>query len=1193
MVDLNKIFGEKSEDVNTQTEKAFSIKRENVANYLRGNEEGELTREDIIGNKQFIKDARTFLADRDGDLKHLSSSNKEIFDDFMNHFRYQDTNEWTAGKDLQYAQDLAEASRDKNNLQRAEDARKKITAMHNVTMAYDKMTGESGTWDFFLDYAGSLAKAPSTYLGLISGGAAKAGAIAGQQALKFGLRRVLAASLKGSIAPVIVEGAAGAVQGAAQQKTRQEVGLEGDPLLGGAIGFAGGAIPAGVISTGLGALRYTKGYKTGSLVREGTEARKAKAEEAQRLTEVTLRQKDAKAVFFRDQLKEVVDETIEIEAKSKAKKSQKDRALPTDKVKGGMKIEKKISPTGYLVGLEEKTVDRIIAASIEIAESIGWQTTDNPNRRITMAVADAIEAASITDAKIAAAKETAKLRSRGMSGVMRTLGEEPPAKPAIAKKELRKEELIKIADKYNLTPDELAMVFIADASQAGRLLGKLSAMKGKLTPTDITNAKIARKEHKDIVDSLSIIDPEITKVLDENLARVGKTGQKTWELVKNVDILRRGLMVVQPKTTIRNLMNAGIRAPIYMLDHGMYDLLQNGRLTGFKSAIKLPLDFLSRGDAEALALVFKKGNPLTYQRVFREAMDLNEELGAGSGFARVGRKINVINTLLDNGIKKSIFLNEVRTAIGGEEALKAYMGGKGGAKKNLDFNDWFRQNPELAAKAMDEALSFTYQKGFKKGTAAGTITQLSSNPLFTAFVPFPRFLVNQTQFMYEHAPLLSFAGAAVKKAKGKPLGINMRERITKQITGSLFLYGALQVRAMQGPETPWNYIKDQNTGMLYDITALLGPFAPFFFGADVILRANKGQLKELSPVITEESRNKYEKSNWDEINWRDVSKAFTGMQIKGGIDTGFVVLDELFTEIATAGQGEETGEKLFRIGTKFSANYLRTFTIPVGVFKDIDATFDPEGRKIMDTDSADLGALFIRKVLAGLPETKAVANFETYLGIKSDFSDSLRQARAEGEEEQDRLYIPTSSGEEGFVERKMPISATLLGITARQPFNLIERELGRLNKPYYWWYGKDKNILADRIMKKTMGELSDQLAPAFIKSSTYQNAKRRAQVIYLGNLRSSYRKMAMDVTRSKLATLKLTPEEEEEVSKVIKTMPTEADKKKFEDLTLDERKAAREAWEGFYPELPSLDDSKAYDWAVGYIKSQRPIGKAD
>ena len=1190
MVDLNRLFGEESEDVNAQTDKAFSIQRENVADYLRGNEEGELTREDVINNKQFIRDARTFLIDRQGDAKYLSASNEDIFDDFMNHFRYQDTNEVTAVKDLQYAQDLAEARRDTSNSQRAEDARKKLTAMHNVTMAYDKMTGESGTWDFFLDYAGSLAKAPSTYLGIISGGAAKAGAIAGQQALKFGLRRVLAASLKGAIAPVAIEGTAGALQGAAQQKTRQEVGLEGDPLLGGAIGFLGGAAPAGVLGTGLGALRYTKGYKAGTLAREGTEARKARAEEAQRLTEATLRQKDAKAVFFRDQLKEVVEETAEIGAKRKTKKSSTKSALPEDKVKGGIKIEKKVSPTGYLAGLEEKTVDRIIAATIEIAESIGWESEGG--KRITLAVADAIEAASITDARIAAAKETAKLRSQGMSGVMRTLGEEPPAKPAIAKKELRREELIKIADKYNLTPDELAMVFIADASQAGRLLGKLSAMKGKLTPTDILNANNARREHKTLVESLSKIDPEMAKILDENLARVGKTGQKTGEILRNIDILRRGLMVVQPKTTIRNLMNAGIRAPIYMLDHGINDLLQHGRLTGFKSAIKLPLDFLSRGDAEALALIFKEGNPLTYQRVFREAMDLNEELGAGSGFARVGRKINVLNTLLDNGIKKSIFLNEIRTAIGGEEALKAYMRGKGGAEKNLDFNDWFRQNPELTAKAMDEALAFTYQKGFKdKGfLSAGWLTKQSSNPIFTAFVPFPRFLVNQTQFMYEHAPLLSFAGWGVqlmKKSKGKPLKMNLRERLTKQATGALFLYGALQVRAMQGPETPWNYIKDQNTGMMYDITALLGPFAPYFFTADFMLRANKGALAENVPVITQEMQNKYEKSNWDTINWRDVSKAFTGMQVKGGIDTGFVVLDELFTGLV----GADTPEKGIKALTKFGANYVRTFTIPVGIFKDFDATFDPAGRRIMDTDSVDLWGLFIRKALAGLPETKAVANFETYLGIRPDFSNALRQARATGEEEQDLLFVPTTSGEEEAIERKIPASATLLGATARQPFSLVERELSRLNKPYYWWYGKDKNVIADRIMKREMGKLSDQFAPGLISDPVYQNADSRKQVLYLGNLRSSLRKMAVGVTRVELSGITLTPEDEKEVRKIIRRQPTEADKKKFEDLTTDERNAAIEQWESTYPELPSLEDSKAYDWAVGFIESQRSIGK--
>ena len=623
-----------------------------------------------------------------------------------------------------------------------------------------------------------------------------------------------------------------------------------------------------------------------------------------------------------------------------------------------------------------------------------------------------------------------------------------------------------------------------------------------------------------------------------------------------------------------------------MLDHGINDLLQHGRLTGFKSAIKLPLDFLSRGDAEALALVFKEGNPLTYQRVFREAMDLNEELGAGSGFARVGRKINVLNTLLDNGIKKSIFLNEVRTAIGGEDALKAYMRGKGGAEKNLDFNDWFRQNPDLAAKAMDEALAFTYQKGFKKGTWAGRITQLSSNPLFTAFVPFPRFLVNQTQFMYEHMPLLSFAGAAVQKMRDKPLKMNMRERFTKNATGALFLYGALQVRAMQGPETPWNYIKDQNTGLLYDITALLGPFAPFFFTADYMLRANKGKLAENVPVITQENQDKYERSNWDEINWRDVSKAFTGMQIKGGIDTGFIALDELFTGVATM----EHPEQGFKILTKFAANYARTFTIPVGMFKDVDATFDPEGRKIMDTDSVDLLGLFIRKALAGLPETKAVANFETYLGIKSEFSDALRQARAEGEEEQDRLFIPTGTD----VERKVPLSATFLGATARQPFNLVEQELGRLNKPYYWWYGKEKDVRVNRLMKEQMGILSDRYVPGLISTTEYQEKDPKGQVILLGNYKSSLRSMARQNTLNYLENIPLENPTQEEKDTIKKwSRASAADLWKFDKLSKVERQAAVAQWNKENPDGPSLQESNAYSWAVEYIKTMDKLGKLE
>ena len=309
MTNISKLFNEEP-DVNAQTEKAFSVGQANMAQYLRGNEEGDLTREDLIGNKNFINDARAFLTNRQGGLEFISMSNEDVFESFMNHFRHQDVNEVTALKDLQYAQDLADKRRDKVDTVGSENARKQLTAMHNMTVAYDKITGEAGSLDFFMDYAGGLVRAPSTWLGIITGGAGKAGAIAGQQAIKFGLRRVLAAALKGSIAPMAIEGTAGAIQGAAQQKTRQEVGLEGDPLLGGAIGFAGGAVGAGVLGTGLGALRYTKGYKAGALAREGTLARKARAEEAQRLTNLTLRQKHFKdnQTFFREDLKKTAEE---------------------------------------------------------------------------------------------------------------------------------------------------------------------------------------------------------------------------------------------------------------------------------------------------------------------------------------------------------------------------------------------------------------------------------------------------------------------------------------------------------------------------------------------------------------------------------------------------------------------------------------------------------------------------------------------------------------------------------------------------------------------------------------------------------------------------------------------------------------------------------------------------------------------
>ena len=58
-----------------------------IADYLKGNEKGELTKEDVVDNKKFIGSARRFLKVRE---PGTYSTNEDVFDAFMNHFRHQD-----------------------------------------------------------------------------------------------------------------------------------------------------------------------------------------------------------------------------------------------------------------------------------------------------------------------------------------------------------------------------------------------------------------------------------------------------------------------------------------------------------------------------------------------------------------------------------------------------------------------------------------------------------------------------------------------------------------------------------------------------------------------------------------------------------------------------------------------------------------------------------------------------------------------------------------------------------------------------------------------------------------------------------------------------------------------------------------------------------------------------------------------
>ncbi len=68
-------------------------------------DKSRLNKETLIKDEGFLSDAKEFLIRReDYDLNELDSSEK-VYDQFMEHFRYQNVNEITAIRDLNYVQD--------------------------------------------------------------------------------------------------------------------------------------------------------------------------------------------------------------------------------------------------------------------------------------------------------------------------------------------------------------------------------------------------------------------------------------------------------------------------------------------------------------------------------------------------------------------------------------------------------------------------------------------------------------------------------------------------------------------------------------------------------------------------------------------------------------------------------------------------------------------------------------------------------------------------------------------------------------------------------------------------------------------------------------------------------------------------------------------------------------------------------
>ena len=1178
----------------------------------------DLTEDNLIANPTFIEEASTFLEDREGYRFDFSDPNhkKEIYDAFMEHFRVQNVNEVTATRDLFYAQT-------------ADDNKKQI--MNNLMDTFDKMDSDLG-YEAVGDYMEGIFTSPTTYAGMFSFGAAKAGSLAANQGVKLGIREILKRNAKkklkekgiratqkniDSVTPSIAgvgvrasafkegfkQGGYKTALGAAgidavgagititqQERTRNELGIKdgvslADIGLATTFSFLGGGLigsitgSAKTISSNIAEqIRMIAIKKESGVIEKVHKNITSKVSKSSAISKVS-------GTSLKDDFKIVKEKLALIETVPEKLAEGKKLKEPVAGLAGDIEF----TQVGYVKTLDDKFHDNIASAAAKILSRVAPQVktvktkkgTKQAQERITSRLARGLADGDISDGFIA-----------------------------------------KILDEHGIGINQLTSLMVAEYSEAGKLLGR--------------SGRIARQEKKELLEELTEIDQKLINLADVGTSSIDKyqTGiakSAADALLENEDsagsLIRRffnrygfgainkariGLMTIQTATTARNTTNGYMRNYVYALDNlgaGLYNVTKAGvqslggvadsrflkeakrsvmlggaqMRTGIQSALMKDMQLGMRSwETEALNLLFRderfQKSDLARQ-LFREMGDVGNLTGTEGGIVRIARMANILNTVSDNLFKRAVFSREIDKymfANGIKGGLKGFFEesylNPANAKRQIGK---FSLIPDEAiGKAMAEALRFTYQEGKFQGKA-GTFNKLAdgfialaSSILGSTFAPFPRYMVNQLVFQWEHAPILGLVnlGGILNKPGGKKgvRGIgagDLRivlddEAVGKQLGGLGMLAAFYGIRANYGDENTGPY-EFKIGGETYDLTAALGPFMGAAFFADWLYRHTGPKQQgtvfgQKLPVLHDNDK----VAVGINLKSRDAINAIVGGSAKGG--SGLYIVDAIVDEILN--DKDASNSTIEEYMYRYAGDLFNTALVGAGMFKDLAGTFlEPEYRVVQDTGSIDLMEYMFKRATRSLPD------------------------KFEPERGEVPLYNPARNKPLLNVN---PFVKMITGFTQLERRTIVQKEMNRLLFDFREF--APQKVKGDPVLtnlaKGEMGANMDNFILPYIISPDYQNIESDRQKRYqLKRLINDYRALA----RVKVLepTIKDTPQERHRKFKsIFLSLPSEQ-KAIIEEAYKSERGAS-------IHEVNMLDEVKG-DYQAGIVKYIEMFGQED
>ena len=1008
----------------------------------------KLTRSQLLKDSSFLNDASEFLYDRTGSAYDKP---EDIVDELAEIVRWGKANEVSMARTYTYAKNSNEKQRD---------------TMGKMFLAFDKTDDITGTGEFIKDYGGAILTSPATLGAIGTGGIG----LLGRGAVRGGMTRVASlindltvkqlltkttrgqAFRQGAVRGAAIEGPIGALMGAGEAETRKLTGREefedidtrGQALIGGTVG----ALFGGTVAGGTRLLRRKQELKAHELFGEGLEATGKRAEEATKVFDVYL--------------KEVGEAGESTKKLVKIREGVRGQLDPLKDSMIGRDLKKQIVPTpeGFKASFEDTVHSNIMDAASEILHKYGRKAVDfTEDKRITERIIDALEYS---------AEVQKKNRKQG------EFGESSDAFQAIDN----------ILEKYALTREQFTSIFRADMSEWGKTGQRMAQFSTK----HFEYKDRLTKATNDLTAS-RFLSPEAQKKF-EQISKLAASGEVAiWTGIQAVDKFRLGMMTIQTATTIRNTANATARTALYAMDNFFYGAMTLNP-SRMQSGITAGKQILNPSESNYLRLMFAQNMPDEFQTLFRQMADIEADALSSSKLVGVARFLNRANTLADNAFKRAIFMSELQARVGRDTLFKHMREGTFG---KIDRDD--------IAGAMEEALHFTYQKsfpGFKpKGAAnrferglwngiANKFIGAFSTPATSIAIPFPRFVANSLEFMYKHAPLIGIADPALfyryaKAASGKGFTREtrgaIRKRMAQQVTGSAMLFGAIQLRAQQGPTANWWEVYDEETGNYKNALAFYGPFSPWMLVADKIVRTYWGN----NLIMSNDASAKWdavEKQSFQEgLFTKETGREFLQAAFGSAFRTGFTgeVVKEFTNALKATDVFEQKGDisgqvlgekykdasvRLDDWAAKFAGNYLNTFAVPLGQLRDVMAAYDPkEYAGMKESVVVNPVEMFIRKWLRSAPiNSKGEYQIGPFnLGTSKEIAENgiFKAMGGRGTPAEDIVTATAVPGTRKVREEGILRQLTGIGSPAKK--NVLEKEMQRHNLLAYKEFPKIKN----------------------------------------------------------------------------------------------------------------------------------------